>query len=152
MTPQLARGFRQILYTLALVAFLKSCTPYLTEPEMDSAAEPADPPAITLQVTPKVQMVSYGGTGTVRVRITLSKSAQNRAVCVVLDGPTYRSSCFEHIGLEAPSRVEWVVRGLDAGEYEAEARLERAKVGESGRDYVIGRDRFTVAGSGASDF
>jgi hypothetical protein len=147
MTPELARGMRQILYTLVLVAFLKSCTPYLTEPEMDGA----ELPAIAVSVTPKVQMVGYGQSGRVRVKITVPKNALNRAVCVAVDGPTYRSSCFEHVGLGAPSVAEWVFSGLEPGWYEAVATLERAKEGESGRDYKIGRDQFQVAG-GASDF
>ena len=148
MSPTLARGFRQILYTLALVAFLKSCTPWLTGPEMDGA----ELPAIALQVTPKVQMVSYGGTGTVRVQVIIPKNAQNRAVCVEVDGPVYRSSCFEHVGLEAASRVEWTFRGLDVGEYAAVATLERVEEGEGGRDYIIGRDQFVVSGGGESGF
>ena len=135
------QAYRQLLYTLLLVAFLRGCTPLL-----------AETPAITLQVTPKVQMVSIGGTGTIRVKVTIPKNAQNRAVCVAVDGPVYRSSCFEHVGLGAATRVEWTFRGLDVGEYLAEARLERAKVGESGRDYKIGRDQFVVSGGGASGF
>jgi len=138
-----ARGIRQVLYTLLLVAFLKSCTPWLNEPAMD--VEAAEPPAISLRIDPKVQMVSYGGTGTVRVRITVPKNAQNRAVCVEVDGPTYRSSCFEHVGLGAPSQAEWLVKGLDAGEYVAAARLER-----SGGAVELARDSFVV--SGVSEF
>jgi hypothetical protein len=103
-------------------------------------------PAISLDITPRVQMGRIGQTSTVRVRITVPKDALNRAVCVEVDGPVYRSSCFEHVGLEAPSRVEWTVSSLDPGEYEAVARLERAKEGESGRDYKIGRSRFEIQG------
>ena len=116
MPPTLARGIRQILYTLALVIFLRDCTPWLTEPA-DGAPAAAEPAPITLRVDPKVQMVGYGGQGVVRVRITIPKNALNRAVCVEVDGPVYRSSCFDHVGLGAPSAAEWVVSGLDAGEY-----------------------------------
>ena len=141
MSPASARGVRQILYTLVLVAFLKSCTPWLTEPEMDGA----ELPAITLQVTPKVQIVGVGGLGTIRVKITIPKNAQNRAVCVAVDGPMYRSSCFEHVGLEAASRVEWTIRGLDPGEYDATATLERVEEGSGSRKTSISRDSFTIS-------
>jgi hypothetical protein len=103
-------------------------------------------PPITLRVTPKVQMAQMGRTSTIRVRITVPQNPLNRAVCVAVDGPTYRSSCFDHVGTGAAVQAEWAVSGLEPGGYVAEARLERAKEGESGRDYKFSRETFEISG------
>lgn len=105
----------------------------------------AEPPAVRVEVSPKVQQSGRRNQGEVYVKLTVPRDARNRAVCVVIDGPTFRSSCRQLDGLRASYREEWPVKALDAGSYSVFANLERAD-----RSVITTRDQFCIAGDGVS--
>jgi len=119
----LGRGLRQIAYTLALVYALKGCTTILD----------ADTPWATLDVTPRISTEP----ATITLLVTIPRSPQNRLLCVGYDGPQFRSSCQEHVGLEAAYRVEQAFSGLPAGEYTAVAEVVRDEEEKGGRNQLI---------------
>lgn len=84
----------------------------------------ADPP-VAISVTPRIQLGREGKSSEVYVKLTVPENLQNRAVCVDVDGPVFRSSCWEITALGQPYRQEWWVRGLGPGRYAATATLER---------------------------
>lgn len=99
--------------------------------------------ALSLDVTPRIQLSQgQASKGQVYVKVTLRPDPSNRVVCVQVDGPTYRSSCWTVNGEHAQVREEWWVKGLDAGQYEARATVDR-----SDRTTVYSEAiRFCVAG------
>lgn len=75
---------------------------------------------LAMKVTPPVAVAPAGLT----VRTTIEESAENRALEVVAESPTYfRSSEISLDGDRAPRINEWVFRGLPAGRYEIRATL-----------------------------
>ena len=86
----------------------------------------AEPPAVKVEVNPKVQLVHPRKGGEVYLKLTVERNALNRAVCVAVDGTTFRSSCFDHVGEAAPYRLEWWVKGLSAGQYVVGVAVQRA--------------------------
>lgn len=111
----IGRELRFVLYTLILVAILKSCAPAF-----------AEEPWLTVDVTPRMSMTPINGTATVRLLVTVPRNDQNRLLCVGYDGPTFRSSCAEHVEPGARYRVEVPFSGLREGAYVAFAELHRA--------------------------
>lgn len=85
------------------------------------------PDPITVSVMPRVQL-SQGieARASVWVRLAVRPDPQNRLVCVDVDGPTFRSSCWTVDGERAPYREEWLVKNLQAGEYTVVGEVERA--------------------------
>mgnify|MGYP001565496909 CR=1 FL=1 len=141
MPREAARGVRQIAYTLVLIAFLKGCTPVLGAQE----------PSIKVEVTPKVQLSNTRGQGSVLIKVTTPRSPQNRVVCVILDGPMYRSSCWEN-GPESPLRKELRYTSLSAGEYVVVGVLEWVEEGSGKRQTTTARDNFRISGGEPSGF
>ena len=125
----LGRGLRQIAYTLALVYALKGCTTLLD----------ADEPWAVLDVTPRISAEP----ATITLLVTIPRSPQNRLLCVGYDGPQFRSSCQEHVGLGAAQHVEQTFSGLPAGEYAAVVEVVRDEGEKGGRTRVI-TTRFEV--------
>lgn len=105
-----ARGLRQIIYTLLLVLFLKDCTPLLT------AGTP-----VKIQVTPRIGSAPQE----IRIWLTVEPNADNRVACVVVDGPKYRSSCWELRGASAPKTTWLQFRDLPEGHYVVAGSVER---------------------------
>mgnify|MGYP001559592005 CR=1 FL=1 len=81
---------------------------------------------ISLEVTPRMQHAPVAGTGRIRILVTIPKNDQNRVGCVEVDGPVYRSSCFEIDGQRHAYRQEWVYVDLPSGAYRAVAVLRQA--------------------------
>lgn len=96
---------------------------------------------VAISVSPRVQMALYGKTTQVTVQVTVPKDAQNRVLCIEIDGGVYTSSCFPHVGTGASSQVIRPLRGLTAGEYVAVATVLR----EDGTK-VAAKTTFCVAG------
>ncbi len=147
MTP--ARACRQILFTLLLCVFLRACVPWFQEDTDLDAQGVTAMPTITIDVSPHVQLVTSYKTGSVAIHVTVPRDARNRVVCVVVDGPMFRASCWEQVGREAPFRQEFSYPGLPAGEYVVEGRLEwvEDREGEKGeRRVTLAHDRFVIRG------
>ena len=125
----LGRGLRQIAYTLALVYLLKGCTTILD----------AEAPWATLDVSPRISAEP----ATITLLVTIPRNPQNRLLCVGYDGPQFRLSCQEHVGLEAAYRVESTFSDLPAGEYAAMVEMVRDE-GEKGRRTRVITTRFEV--------
>lgn len=120
----------------ALVAMLSLSTALLAK----------DPAPIKVEVSPRVQLSPIRATTQVWVRVTVPKAAQNRRVCVEVDGGIYRSSCYPHIGTDAPYRLEWAVKGLVAGTYVVVATLYQADGAEQ-----HAQDHFCISDGDASE-
>jgi hypothetical protein len=104
--------------TLALVAFLMV-------PAGPTAAQDKPQP-VRLEVTPRFQLAPLGKTASVSIRVTVPQSPQNRVVCVEVDGPVFRSSCWES-SPTASQNKEFRYSSLEAGSYVATARLFRVQ-------------------------
>ncbi len=147
MTPETARGLRQILYTVVLVVFLRACTPWFT-PEAEPAQESTKPPVPTIRVEvyPRFTLLVVGhGTASVRIKVTVPRNPQNRVVCVAVDGPVYRSSCWEHDGSER-YRQEFLYPELPAGDYVALGELQWVEQGSGERKTSVSRYEFRILG------
>jgi len=99
------------------------------------------PVHIAIEVTPRIQHAPLTGTAHIRVLVTIPKNPENRLGCVEIDGPTYRSSCFDIDGAEHATQQEWVYKGLVGGRYIAVASLRQA----DGKEYRA-RTTFCVVG------
>ena len=133
------RALRQLAYTLLLVFFLKDCTSVL-----DAQEQSQPDPTIRVESSPKAQLVPTGRSGSVWIRVTIPRNAQNRAVCIILEGPLSRVSCYEHIGSEAPFRQEFGYRDLPAGEYLVVGELQWVDGAKGERKTVLARDSFRI--------
>lgn len=84
-----------------------------------------NPKPITISVYPRISSAP----ATLRVRVTRSEDEQeralDRAVCVQVDGPEFRSSCREISPPAAPRTAESWVKDLPAGCYVATVTLVR---------------------------
>ena len=132
-----AQGLRQIVYTLTLLVFLRSCTTLL------EAQSPE--PTIRVEGTPKVQLVPIDGSGAIWIKVTTPRNAQNRAICVFLEGPISRASCWENVGREAGFRHEFGYRGLPAGEYLLMGELQWVDETNGERKVSYSRDRIVIS-------
>ena len=131
-----AQGLRQIVYTLTLLVFLRSCTTLL------EAQSPE--PTIRVEGTPKVQLVPIDGSGAIWIKVTTPRNAQNRAICVFLEGPISRASCWENVGREAGFRHEFGYRGLPAGEYLLVGELQWVDEANGERKASYSRDQIVI--------
>lgn len=131
---------------LALVAFLIA-------PACPGRAQEAVPaPEIRLQVSPRIQLLQFNKGGSVLIRTTIPRNPQNRVGCVTMDGPMYRSSCWENGPTEAPSK-EFRYSSLLGGSYEVIAEVQWVDVATGERKSVLKQDRFEVrTGAESSEF
>lgn len=81
----------------------------------------AAPPPISLKVSPFIGRAPQ----LVRLTVTVEPNEANREVCVVVDGPVYRSSCYEHVGAGARRTTTIEFRDLPEGRYGAVAVVGR---------------------------
>lgn len=108
----------------------------------------AEAPSIHVTAVPRLQFAGKYGTGSVSIRVTVPRNAQNRSVCVFVDGPLTRTSCWDQVGAEAPFRQEFAYQGLPAGRYTVSGVLEFEDGAKGGRKTVGFQDRFVVLGEG----
>lgn len=84
-----------------------------------------DPPPISIDARPRVQIAPVGKATQIQLTIRVLKDAHNRVLCVEIDGGVYSSSCFPHVGLGAASQVIRTIHGVTAGGYVARATVIR---------------------------
>ena len=135
-----SRALRQVLYTFLLVVWLRGCTTWLDPFVNGQTANPT----IAVDASPKIQLATFGGSGSVWIRVTVPRDARNRVVCVVLDGPMSRVSCWEQSGSGAAYRKEFGYRSLPAGEYLVVGELQWLDEEKGERKTTYARDTFVI--------
>ena len=123
MTAETARGYRQLLYTLLFVIFLRACTPWdewmLNHTTLDGAE-----PRVTITVSPRFQHAPMGGGGArVNISVRVPRTAQNRRIRVEVDGTKFRAFEQDCSLPDGACGGFWPIRDLPAGDYEARAIL-----------------------------
>lgn len=144
-----ARATRQLLFTITLFACLHACG--VIPLDAQTPATISAKPTIRVEVSPRIQLLQFGKGGTVLIRVTTPRNPQNRAVCIVVDGPMLRSSCWDNGPTEALRR-EFRYAGLPAGEYVVAAVLEWVDEEKGERKTVVERDSFEIRSEESSEF
>jgi hypothetical protein len=109
-----------------------------------SAKQPLPAPSIRVEASPRFQLAQIGKPASVLIRVRVPQNPQNRAVCVLIDGPMYRSSCWESPQGGAAGK-EFRYSSLSAGEYELVGVVEWVDEANGERKTTVTRDRFTVS-------
>lgn len=79
------------------------------------------PPPISVTASPRFGLEPLS----VRVKMVIEPSADNRIACLVYDGPQYSSSCWE-LHADSPRTVQKTLVNLPAGLYTVTASVQRA--------------------------
>jgi hypothetical protein len=133
---------------LALLTFLLA--PACPSTAQEKPKVPA--PVVRVVASPKLQMLPLGRSGTVVIRVTIPQNPQNRVGCLVVDGPMFRSSCWESLPT-APQTQEFRYSGLPGGEYEVMGEVQWVDGEKGERKSTLARDRFVITDGGdASGF
>lgn len=132
---------------LALVSFLLAPACQLHAQEAEKSPLPV--PSVRVEPSPRIQMAQMGATSSVLIRVRGPQNPQNRFLCVLIDGPVYRSSCWETPQDEALTK-EFRYSSLTAGEYALLGVLEWVEKATGERKTVVSRDSFTISDGQAS--
>jgi hypothetical protein len=124
---------------LALVAFLlaPACPGTAQEPK------PLPAPTFRVEPSPRIQIAQLGKPSSVLIRVRGPENRQNRFLCVAVDGPVFRSSCWETLQGEALSK-EFRYSSLTAGEYDVIGELTWVEEATGERKKAVVRDRFVI--------
>lgn len=101
-------------------------------------------PSLTIQAVPPVTVISVGqNQASVSIRVTVPRDARNRVVCVAVEGPIVRSSCWEH-DATGPYRTEFRYPGLAVGMYEVVGEVQWVDEANGKRKVTIARTAFEI--------
>lgn len=120
---------------VALVAFLLA-------PACPGTAQ-APAPTLRVDVSPRLQLLQLDKGASVLIRVTIPRNPQNRVGCVTVDGPMFRSSCWENGPQEAPTK-EFRYSGLPGGSYTVVGEVQWVEEATGERKSVVKRDRFEI--------
>ncbi len=110
------------------------------------AAQELPEPSIRVEATPKQQLSDFKtGAGQITIRVSVPPSPQNRAVCIEVDGTTYRRSCWES---HATDRLvkEFRYPSLQSGTYVVTGSLVWWDEKEGKAKTAASRDIFEIRG------
>lgn len=100
----------------------------------------SSPSPLTISVSPHIGRSPQD----VRVTTKVAPDERNRSLCIEIDGPQYRSSCWELPGKDAPITTETWLKSFPGGAYEVRVTLGRIEDGK--RVEITRSDRLCVVG------
>jgi hypothetical protein len=86
----------------------------------------ASPQPLTIDVSPRIGRAPQD----IHIKTRVQPDERNRALCLVVDGPQYRSSCWELPGKAAPITTDTWLKDFPGGHYAVAVVLSRLEDGK----------------------